>query len=43
MKRGLIFLMACLLFFSAAYVFADSYGFTHGEQAESDHSLAPRC
>ncbi|HEX8980822.1 MAG TPA: VIT domain-containing protein [Parasulfuritortus sp.] len=42
MKRGLIFLMACMLFFSAAYVFADSYGFTHEGQTEGDHSLAPR-
>jgi len=36
MKRGLFFLLSCLMFFSAAYVFADD------ECGNCDHSLAPR-
>ena len=38
MKRGLLFLFACLIFFSAAYAFADS----GSECTNCDHSLAPR-
>ncbi|OZB74129.1 MAG: trypsin [Halothiobacillus sp. 14-55-98] len=38
MKRGLLFLFACLIFFSAAYAFADS----GRECTNCDHSLAPR-
>ena len=36
MKRGLLFLFACLIFFSATYAFADS------DCTDCDRSLAPR-
>ncbi|MDP3138213.1 MAG: VIT domain-containing protein [Burkholderiaceae bacterium] len=41
MKRGLFFLLACVLFFSAAYAFA-AYAFAEDDCGDCDRSLAPR-